>query len=213
LRDNNKSWIAVRLKTLRRPGTGKVFDGPVTVPLYVIIVIIFAITSFFLGRYWLNQGKWRILVSEQYEYSIKYPANWSMHVYGDGGARGSIYLRSSFGDFFTSDGVYIHEQTMDEPSLIRATEWSEEIIERQRGYRLSELDETVIGCGNYPALVRTYMQNDFIGRQLVYKVVYVATNERVFMLEFSAYKSRYDKAAVIFDDVLDSFQLVETTDE
>jgi hypothetical protein len=33
------------------------------------------------------------------------------------------------------------------------------------------------------------------------------------MLEFSAYKSRYDKAAVIFDDVLDSFQLVETTDE
>lgn len=95
------------------------------------------------------------------------------------------------------------------PSLLKAVEWSQEIIEREGGYQLSELKETVVGQGNYPAMVRTFRARDLIGQQLFYKAVYIATNERVFMLEFSAYTRSYDEATVTFDDMLDSFQLIE----
>lgn len=204
-----RSWIATILRTLKKPVTGKVFDGPVTVPLYVIVIFFVTLIGFLLGRYWLNYGKWHTLVSHQYKYSIDYPANWSSNTYGENGSRGSDYLRAGFGDFFTSKGLYIYEQKMDEPSLLKAVEWSQEIIEREGGYQLSELKETVVGQGNYPAMVRTFRARDLIGQQLFYKAVYIATNERVFMLEFSAYTRSYDEATVTFDDMLDSFQLIE----
>lgn len=205
----SNSWTNLVTEFCKRKVLIDPFGIRLNVPVPVILAIVLVIIGSSLIRYWRYQGQWNTLVSEQYGYTLEYPANWFMNVYGDRGSRGSVYLRSSFGHFLTSAGVNVHEQPMENRELEQVATWGEEIINRLGGYNWSDLEEVEIGQGNYPALVRTYTRNDFFGRHLSFKVFYIATEEHAFAFEFSAYAWRYDREIALFEHMLNSFQLTE----
>ncbi|MBK9050670.1 MAG: hypothetical protein IPL78_07080 [Chloroflexi bacterium] len=179
------------------------FGIRLNVPVPIIVAILSVIIGGSLIRYWLYQGQWSPFVSEQYGYALEYPANFDMYVYGDGGYKGSIYIRSRFGSIWAPLDVIVYEKPMDKPDLEQVSVWGEEIINRHRGYNRSTLEEVEIGQGNYPALVRTYTKKIYFGRNLKIKVVYLATAKRAFALNFTVYEWNYSDQLVVIEHMLE----------
>lgn len=176
------------------------------VPLWVILIFLVAVVSVYKIRYQSLQGQWKTYTNNQYGYSIDYPSNWFMKAYGSNGFRGSIYLRDNFVDLFTSS-VYIYEKEMVEPNLMEAVTWGEGLSRYASNW--SDIEITTIGQGNYEAMVRSYVNTDFLGRGTTIKVYYLVTDHQVIALEFDPHEKDYDKAPEAFDQMLDSFQLVD----
>lgn len=96
---------------------------------------------------------------------------------------------------------------MENPELVDAVNWGQDIIQRFGGYDLSTLREVQIGYGNYPALMQTYKTKDFLVR--FNRVAYFVTQDGVFMLDFGDKQSRYKESELTFDRMLASFRITE----
>jgi hypothetical protein len=194
---------------LRKPVPLELFGKVVRVPLVVILFILILVAGIVLTRHLLLKDEWRTFTHDRYNFAITYPASWHAKGYADYGSRGQRYLRAHFNSSVGSSArVLIHQQPMENPELVDAVEWGQEIIARRRPYNISAPIETQVGHSNYPALIQTYKERIIVGSVLT-KVVYIVTADSAFMLEFSDYQSRYEKSGEVFDHMLASFRFVD----
>ena len=176
-------------------------------PLPLIIGIGIMVMGVSSLRYALAYGKWVTTTHPIYNYSIKYPATWSMTQYGERGSRGSDYLRQRFGKFGMS--VFIRTQSIQTTNSPSMSDWDGEIIARQGIYASSEVHDILVGINNKPAQVRIDMARGFLGPISKIKNVLIVTDENIFLLQFRANERNFEEASLIFDEMLASFHLLE----
>lgn len=181
------------------------------VPLWVVLLVLIGTVSAYSVRHQSLEGQWKTYVNTQYGYTIDYPANWLMRDYGSSGSKGLIYLRSSFINLFTS-GVDIHERKMDEPDLTEVLEWGEGLNRYTSNW--SDTEMVTIGQSNYEAMARTYYtRSGILGRRNTVKVYYVIRDHQVIALDFDPHEKYYEDAPEAFDQMLDSFQLIDAGEQ
>ncbi len=184
------------------------FNETIKIPAYKLIIFLLVVV-YFLARHFLLTGIWFTLTNETYNFSIEYPAAWNANSYGKNGSRGSNSIRAEVDQngFFNSGSVNIYQQWMENPKLTDAVEWGQPMIQRNNGYNLSPLREVQVGSGQYSALTQTYQTKDGLGE--LSKLVYLVTNNDIFIIEFNDLQSRFDKNEPTFDRMLASFRIIE----
>lgn len=192
-----KSTVDILRKTVRL----KIFGKDRDVPLYVILAVISLAATILLIRYFVLRDQWRTLNVTWYGYSIEYPALYDTQTYGSIGGRGanSEYRSASINSF--GPNVLIHQTGMENPDLLDAFDWWQEIMGNWGLTEISSPVETQIGYDNYPAIRQTY----YDGSQLVH-AYFVVSNDRSYLLEFYRVS---EESQPIVDRMLASFKLLE----
>ena len=192
-----KSAIGFLRKTVRLNIFGKDRD----VPLYIIIMVISLSATILLIRYFVLRDQWRILNVEWYGYSIEYPALYDTETYGSMGGRGANlgYLSASINSW--APYVFIHQTGMENPDLLDAFDWWQEIMDNWGLTEISSPIETQIGYDNYPTIRQTY----YDGNKSV-QAYFVVSNDRSYLLEF--YRVSEESQPMV-DRMLASFKLLE----
>ena len=185
-----------------------IFGTNFYLPSSLIIGVGIMIMGIYSLRYALAYGKWITTIHPVYNYSIIYPATWSMSQYNErGSGKGSDYVRQDFGRLGTS--VLIYEIPVEKPTYAKAIEWSQEIISRQRVFDSTELQNTFVGYANYPAQIRIDSSHDLLGRTMKTKNVFILSDNHIFLLQFETPERNFGEASLIFDEMLASFHLLE----
>ncbi|MEZ4592433.1 MAG: PsbP-related protein [Chloroflexota bacterium] len=184
-----------------------VFDKPIKIPVYKLIIFLLVV-AYFLARHFLLADLWFTLTNETYNFSIEHPAEWRAYTYGRNGSRSSRIMRAEVmqSGFFNSGEIQIYQQFMEKPTLDDAVAWGEQVIQRNDGYDLTSLQEIQIGQ-NYPALTQTYRIRGGLGGFA--KAIYFVTNDSVFMIKFSDLQSGFKENEPTFDRMLASFRIIE----
>lgn len=180
----------------------------IKIPAYKLIIFLLVVV-YFLARHFLLTDMWFTLTHETYNFSIDYPAAWNANSYGKNGSRGWNSMRARFDQngFFGSGSVYIYQQWMENPRLTDAVEWGQPMIQRNNGYNLSPLREVQVGSGQYSALTQTYQIKYGLGE--LSKLVYLVTDNDIFIIEFNDLQSKFEGNEPTFDRMLASFRIIE----
>lgn len=193
------------IENLKRPVRLKIFGKDRHVPLVVILAGVSLVVVFFAIRYVALQDKWRTLNVEWHGYSIDYPALWSPHTYPASGGRGENldYLSATISS--TGLSIYIYQMQIEQPTLTKAFEWGQKIVQGWKASNISSTFETQIGHDHYPALAQTYYD-----RGKLTKAFFVVSENRVYMIEFTRVGKN---SQPIIDRMLASFRLYDGGNE
>lgn len=189
----------------------KAYFFGIPVPLHYILLVLLIIVIFYGIRSWTNQDKWGTLVHEPYGFSVDYPANWGHELYGERGEKGvqnvkAIATSFPFGPVGPKMGFTVHWLAMDDPSLEKAAKWGVDILPPYSG-TLSDLQETVVGIGHYPALTRNFYYDDSSAMEAYY---YVIRENGTYILEFYLKdEDDIDEVRPVFNHMLASFKMLD----
>jgi len=175
------------------------------IPLLYLVIIILLVIGYQVIRGRFNEGKWETLRSEELGYKIDYPAGWSAETFFEGYENKHRGLPEGTRAFINHEFfIPINKKTallywLPESSLDEALRWGNETLEVDR--KSVALQEVQVGIGLYPALTRSYRIE--AGTR---KIVYIPTNNGVFLLEFLA-RNYNEKVEAIFEHMLASFEV------
>lgn len=200
----------------------KIYILDIPVPLHYVLLIFLAGAVLYGWNRWRNRDKWTTLVHEQYSFSVDYPANWMRHVYGEGGSKNQHDLRAQTYTNLVgplgpvSKSLRVYWTLMEGPTLAQAAEWGMEKLLPPSPYDkgvVSDLEETTVGAGNYPALTRTFAYDDstyeYAGSSPIRIHYYVVHDNDVYLLDFYlSNANNMDEAAPIIEHMLASFRII-----
>ena len=162
---------------INRIKSEKAYIFGIPVPLHYVLLVLLIAVVFYGIRSWANQDNWETLVHEQYGLLVDYPSNWTHSTYGERGSKNLLDLKVKISTntvgFFgpVSKRLGIYWVSMEDPTLEKAAEWGLDNLPPYSG-TLSDLQETHIGEGNYPAFTRTFHYDN---RSAI--MIYLATRQ------------------------------------
>lgn len=196
---------------INRIKSEKAYIFGIPTPLHYVLLVLLIAGVFYGMRSWITQDNWKTLVHEKYGFSINYPANWGHEIYGERGRKGvqnvkAVATSFPFGPVGPKMGFTVHWIAMDVPSLERAAEWGLNILPPYGG-TLSDLQETKVGLGHYPALTRSFYYDGSSAMEVHY---YVIRENGAYTLEFYLKNENdIDEMEPVFNQILASFKMLD----
>ena len=197
---------------IKRIKAEKAYIFGIPVPLHYVLLVLLIAVVFYGIRSWANQDNWETLVHEQYGFLVDYPSNWTYLTYGDSGSKNLLDLKAKISTNSVgflgpiSKRLGIYWVSMEDTTLEKAAEWGLDNLPPYSG-TLSDLQETQIGEGNYPAVTRTFHYDNRSAMMIYY---YVTRENGAYTLEFYLKdEDDIDEVAPVFNQILASFQILE----
>ncbi len=190
----------------------KAYVWGIPIPFHYFLLLVFIGFVLYGLHGWINRDNWKTLAHEQYGFVIDYPANWKHDTYGELGAKNlhdeKAKIWTNVLGFFgpTSRTLRIFWTPIEGATLLQTAEWGLGQLPQQDSI-ISDLKETQIGTGDYPALLRTIQ---YTTNSKMYLQYYVAHDNNAYLLEFYLRNENdHNEATHVFNYMLSSFRITD----
>lgn len=109
--------------------------------LFVLLFIILGRASFYIA----NSGKWVVFEKPSANYKIQYPATWYEASFKGPTEHLTLALDDLAFPLLYTQRLLLYAQNVDDPTIGKATEWGDELIDLSSGTDISDIQATLVG--------------------------------------------------------------------